>query len=214
MEEKTERKGTLLLNKLEVNPNNHVVLYAAGTDSKNADVMCGYLKQMTGRIFTSVVDMLWLRNTHLHSKKGNDGSRARVPFVIGNCVDVFKHMNVSFNVKQENHNVEVRTVEYKSHVYIEGIDPPLVEFIDTALVVMGSTDLDLLCGIHWFAKEMLGMNVSTSCGSGSTSGSSVVSHVIQPFSVSFSFVGTDETNIDPFLQKMESLLSTNKSKTQ
>ncbi|KAL6041171.1 hypothetical protein QOT17_025029 [Balamuthia mandrillaris] len=145
-EQRTGSLASVDLAGIRLTPTSHTVLRPIdGTEveDKACSLLVSVLQDLTGRIFTPVPDLLWLRNTAFHTSfESASGTQARIPLLVGNSVDVAKKLEWTELAQQ------VEALEETGS---------LVRTMGPALVLTGKRgERGVLYSVCWFLTEVLG----------------------------------------------------------
>lgn len=98
------------------------------------DLFINHIFKITQRRFHPIPESNWLRNEKMHSKKSNDGSRCRIPIIIGISNQMFDRL--SFKLNDNDDNI-IKKVKYESQVFIPGLDDEnAIKLVDNALIIV------------------------------------------------------------------------------
>lgn len=126
----------LTLDGKKLKTTNHILLKAWNAseivlEATNLFIDCIF--KITQRRFHPIPESNWLRNEKVHSKKSNDGSRCRVPIIIGISEQMFERLSFKYD-KDKQENI-VTKIKYESQVFIPGVDENAIKLIDNALII-------------------------------------------------------------------------------
>ena len=128
--------------------------------------VCHGLSQSVSEVCGSFVPLVpagkWILNSSMHARAGNDGSRARVPIVVGMERGDGMGEALGCDVElEEGEDWVVAGVQYRSKVFLplggggDG-DGEVVELIDKALVVVGVDAEGVEGGVGWLVGVLGG----------------------------------------------------------
>lgn len=114
---------------------NHIFLKAwdaSETILEATNLFIDCIFKITQRRFHPIPESNWLRNEKIHAKKSNDGSRCRIPIIIGISNQMFDRLSFEYDEKK---NI-VKKVKYQSQVFIPGVDKNAIKLVDNALIIV------------------------------------------------------------------------------